>query len=144
MLGRFPDIFILIPLALGALVHYNFKNSVGQVVSDLSGNQNYAVLGENLLEDSSDPIPTDRGLYFTSSEFLSLPPNSLQIDKFIPLKNFYIYIFIYIRSPGLVLSVIESENSILYIRLDENQLVYAVQNIGQIRSVQSQYYSSNL
>lgn len=97
-------------IAHGSIVDYNFINSVGQVVLDTSGNQNHAVLGNNLLKSSSDPILTDRGAYFTSTTYISLPPNSLLPLTSLSIGNFYGVIFIHILSSGTILTISLSQN----------------------------------
>ena len=96
----------------GAIIKFNLKESYGQVIQDLSGNNNYGVLGSTLSTDSSDPILTDRGGYFTSSSYLSLPPNSLLPAKDLALTNFYGLFFIKVISSGTIFSLYNS-NSVL-------------------------------
>lgn len=98
----------LLFLALGSLIKYNFKTTYGQLTPDLSGNDYYAVLGKTLLKEDSDPLPTDRGLYFTASSLVTLPPNAIQPTKTIPLTNFYMIFFLYSISPGRIITFTDS------------------------------------
>lgn len=106
------EIFLILLSVFGEIISVNLQESFGQVIQDQSGFSNYCVLGSTLATDSSDPILTDRGGYFTSSSYLSLPPNSLLPSRYLTLTNFYGILFIKIISPGTIFSIYNS-NSVL-------------------------------
>ena len=100
--------------------HYKFYTSIGQVILDSSGNNYHATLGQNLEEDDSDPIPTDRGMYFTSSTYVNPPSNALILQEFIPLSNFYIFFFAFIISNGNFFSITNSGSTVLTLTQDSS------------------------
>lgn len=120
----------------GLIVDYAFSSSIGQVIPDNSGNSYYAVSGSTLLQDLSDPVMTDRGAYFTSSKYISLPPNALQPQVSISLSEFYSILYIYIISSGTIFSINQSPDTIfkLYVSSSTVSLSYLDSSITRLAS----------
>ena len=70
------------------IVEYRFGVNLGQVFIDYSGNGWYGVNGDSLeVEDNSDVICTDRGIYFENAESKVKMPSNAQVPTALILPS---------------------------------------------------------
>ena len=88
------------------LLEYQFSSSVGQLIFDATSNHYDAAQGSSLLVESTDPISTDRGVYFAGGTLLSLFPNCLNSFTLLPLSVPYLFVIdFYAISAGCLVSI---------------------------------------
>ena len=91
-------------LAQSSLVDYKFWNDICQIFQDYSGNNQHSINGGSISTNSLDTICTDRGSYFTSQAYISLPPNSLVESSINLFPESFTSLYIYPIISGTILS----------------------------------------
>lgn len=139
------NFLVVIVATYASIVEYDFTTSFGQVIIDNSGEENYGVLGETLLEDTSDPILTDRGAYFYEEDYISMPPNALLPLQDLGLTNFYGVFFIKLTASGTIFSISLSSSIEFKIVHETPNILTLTQNSGiTSNSIETYLSLSNL
>ena len=95
----------LIPFVSGAFLGYNLYESAGQLVVDDYNPSTYGILGSTLLIESSDPLLTDRGAYFSDTQYIQLNPNFLSTSVPNLQSNLVILALFRVFNPGVIFSM---------------------------------------
>lgn len=120
-MSRIILILLLTESIKGTLLEYNLQGSVGQISFDTSENSLHANSGSTLLEESNDPIYTDRGAYFDQAQILTLPPNPLRPQSVLPINSNFLFTLTFkALSSGCLITITNSlsEKITLCIELD--------------------------